>query len=246
MRTLLIAGFLLCVSLSAHAQSEDGALARALRRAAESAAAYQQSVPNFTCDETIRSELRKGRKVKFRVDTTGSFRVIRTADLPTESRHIVTANGKAVHDGDRFPLPILMIGGFGNGIPLYFGASRQVCFLYSLSAGRIDFEALPDVPRRVECNGVAPEARGFALFDATGAITHIERRVPDTIAVATNFATFTALDYGPVAMNGHVFTLPSHVLSEIPKNNLMATFDARYSACHLYSGTITLEPANTN
>jgi len=250
MRAWPIADLFLCVglsvSLAGQAQSEEGALTLALHRAAESAAAYQQSVPNFTCDETIRSELRKGRKVKFHVDTTGSFRVIRTADLPTESRHIVTANGKAVQDGDRFPLPIVMIGGFGNGIPLYFGASRQACFLYSISAGRIDFEALPDVPKRAECNGVAPQARGFALFDATGAITHIERRVPDAVALSTNFATFTALDYTPVAMNGHVFTLPSHVMSEIPKNNLMATFDAHYSACHLYSGTITLEPANTN
>jgi hypothetical protein len=66
------------------------------------------------------------------------------------------------------------------------------------------------------------------------------------VALSTNFATFTARDYTPAAMNGHVFTLPSHVMSEIPKNNLMATFDAHYSACHLYSGTITLEPASTH
>jgi len=245
-----MAGLFLCVGLSAgpfaHAQSEAGALTRALQRAAESAAAYQQSVPNFTCDETIRSELRKGRKTKFRVDTTGSFRVVRTVDLPTESRHIVTANGKTMQDSDSFHLPILMVGGFGNGIPVYFGTSRQACFLYSLSAGRIDFEALPDVPRRAECIGIAPQARGFALFDATGAMTHIERRVPEAVAVSTNFATFTALDYAPVAMNGHTFTLPLHVWSEIPKGDLMATFDAHYSSCHLYSGTITLGPANAD
>jgi hypothetical protein len=243
MRASSIAVFFLCVSLLAHAQSEDSALTRALHSAAESAAAYQQSVPNFTCNETIRSELRKGKKVKFHVDTTGTFRVVRTADLPTESRHIVTANGKAVPDGDSYPLPIVMIGGFGNGLPVYFGASRQACFLYSFSAGRIDFEALPDAPKRAACNGIAPQARGFALLDAAGAITHIERRVPEAVALATNFATFTALDYFPVAMNGHVFTLPSHVVSEIPRNNLMATFDAHYSACRFYSGTITLEPA---
>jgi hypothetical protein len=246
MRTMLIASLVLSVSPFLRAQSNEGALAGALHRAAESAAAYQQSVPNFTCDETIRSELRKGKKVKFRVDTTGSFRVIRSADLPTESRHIVTANGKIPKEGERINLPVLMIGGFGNGLPVYFGASRQACFLYSLSAGRIDFEALPDVPKRSDCNGVAPQARGFALFDATGAITHIERRVPEAVAASTNFAAFTALDYAPVAMNGRLFTLPFHVLSEIPKGNLMATFDAHYSACRLYSGTITLEPANAN
>jgi hypothetical protein len=246
MRAMLIAILVLSVSLSVRAQSNDTTLARALHHAAESAAAYQKSVPNFTCDETIRSELRKGKKVKFRVDTTGSFRVIRSIDLPTESRHIVTANGKATIDGETINLPAMMIGGFGNGIPVYFGASRQACFLYSLSAGRIAFEALPDVPKRPECNGVAPEARGFALFDATGAITHIERRVPNAVAVSTNFAAFTALDYTPITMNGSLFTLPFHVVSEIPRGNLMATFDARYSACRLYSGTITLEPANAD
>jgi hypothetical protein len=246
MRALSIAALLLCMGLSARAQSNDATLARVLQRAAESAAAYQQSVPNFTCDEAIRSELHKGKKVKFRVDTTGSFRVVRSIDLPTESRRIATANGKATQDGDRVNLPAMMIGGFGNGMPVYFGASRQACFLYSLSAGRIDFEALPDVPRRPACNGVAPEARGFALLDTTGAITHIERRVPDAVAVATNFATFTALDYAPVTMNGHIFTLPFHVWSEIPRGNLLATFDAHYSACRLYSGTITLEPANAD
>lgn len=244
MRALLSACVLLSVALGLHAQESDTTLSRALHHAAESAAAYQQSVPNFTCDETIRSELRKGRKVKFRVDTTGTFRVIRTADLPTESRHIVTANGKTTHEGDRIYLPAVMIGGFGNGLPVYFGASRQACFVYSFSPGRIDFEALPDVPKRSDCNGVAPQARGFALFDATGAITHIERRVPDAVAVSTNYATFTALDYAPATMNGRAFTLPFHVMSEIPRGNLTATFDAHYSACHLYSGTITLEPAN--
>ena len=244
MRTLLIATLVLSVGLSVRAQSNEGALASALHRAAESAAAYQQSTPNFTCDERIRSELRKGKKVKSRVDTTGSFRVIRTADLPTESRHIVTANGKPTEEGDRINLPAMMIGGFGNGLPVYFGASRQACFLYSLSAGRIDFEALPDVPKRPDCNGVAPQARGFALFDATGAITHIERRVPDAIAVSTNYASFTALDYAPVTMNGRVFTLPFHVWSEIPRGNMVGTFDAHYSACRLYTGTITLGPAN--
>jgi hypothetical protein len=246
MRALSIAALFLYMALSVRAQSNDVTLARALHRAAENAAAYQQSVPNFTCDETIRSELRKGKKVKFRVDTTGSFRVVRTTDLPNESRHIATVNGKAMQDGNKVILPAMMMGGFGNGIPVYFGASRQACFLYSLSGHRIDFDALPDVPKRPDCNGVAPQARGFALFDASGAIIHIERRVPDAVAVATNFASFTALDYAPVPMNGRLFTLTSHVMSEIPRGNLMATFDAHYSACRLYSGTITLEPANAD
>ncbi len=59
-------------------------------------------------------------------------------------------------------------------------------------------------------------AHGFLVFDrSTGAVSHLERTVPDPVATQINFAAFGFIDFLPVVLKGVTYQLPSHILGKI-------------------------------
>jgi hypothetical protein len=126
----------------------------------------------------------------------------------------------------------------------YFSAQLQPCYRYTLSGNRIDFEALPDAAVLTGCSheiGI----KGFALFDPNDEMTHVERRVPDDVSKRFNSAPFAVLDLVPVALNGHVYRLSSHVLAEMTTGKADDRFEGTYTECRLFTANITLRPGST-
>ena len=214
---------------------------------AEQSRVYLQTMPNFTCDESIRAEEKKKGKTRHLTETTGSFRVLKSLDggWPVESRLVAVENGKPVKQGTNAKLPVVLKGGFGRVLPLYFDAARRSCFRYALEPGRVTFEAVPEVAALPACAGVAPQAKGFAALDAgTGAVTHVERTVPDTVAAKTGYAAFSAVDFATAQMNGQSLQVPQRIVGEIARGDSRYRFEAQYSSCHLFTGTARLLPDN--
>lgn len=211
-----------------------------LQRIGAAANALIQSMPSFTCDETATSHALRDHKIQRTVSLNGTVRTIRKPD----GRMVETYDYKREHILffiPKFP-PLFVRGGFDSALA-YFLPTAQDCYRYSLSPGRIDFET-----RSTQVSGhICQEQglKGFALLDADGNITHIERTLPPDVAKPLKFATFAAIDLTPVSLNGRTYQLSHHMVAEMPldTNKVMGYFDATYTNCHLFTSTVTLGPA---
>jgi hypothetical protein len=139
----------------------------------------------------------------------------------------------------KFP-PLFVRGGFDSAL-VYFAPSVQACYRYSLSPGRIDFETRTGPVSGHFCTEQG--LKGFALLDADGDITHIERTLPPDVAKPLKLVTFAAIDITPVTLNGHIYPLSHHMIADMPLSNAMGHFEATYNNCHLFTATVTLGPA---
>ena len=124
---------------------------------------------------------------------------------------------------------------------LYFLPNHQPCYRYSLSPGRIDFKTAPGTASNSTCQNQG--MRGFALLDAAGNVTHLERRVSPKAAMELRFANFAAFDFANVDLDGRIYRLSHHLLAEIPQGRTIGRFEATYTGCHLYTATVTIGPA---
>ena len=249
-RQALAAFGCLLLAAAAHAQQSSPpakALTALLDRLAQQAETFRTTIPNFTCNETIRAEEQKNGHPKQLQQTTGTFRVLRAEGdaFPRESRLVTGENGRPVRDTAKVKLPVVLTGVFGRVLSLYFDPVRRACFRFTLAADRLAFTAVPEVATIPACTPIAPQTTGFALLDpATGAVTHLERTVPDSVALTTPFAAFSAVDFASMPVNDRTYQVPARVTGAIPRGSSRYTFDAHYTACHLFTGTITLLPDN--
>jgi hypothetical protein len=214
-------------------------LQQELQRLGEAAAALDRTLPGFTCEESaVSSELRGG-KVHHSVTFIATLRATRAADGKlNESISITQVNGKPFSTG-HFALPVFVSGGFDKAMR-YFAPEQQACYRYVLSPGRIDFETFSGSPGPPLCK--ERYLQGFALLNAEGNVTHLERRVAPEAALATHEADYATVDFATVTLNAHTFQLSRHLYAEMPIHNRPTTFAADYTGCKLFTATVTISP----
>jgi hypothetical protein len=248
MKPIMSLTFTLCCALflplnAAAQQDTSPPLKQELLRLGAAASALDHSLPSFTCQETVVSQRLHGKKVEQQTNFTATLRANRAADgTLAESYWLTTLNGNPFSGGS-FSIPVYVAGGFDRAM-LYFLPSLQACYRYSLSPGRIDFKTAPDIASHPNCKNEG--MHGFALLDAAGDVTHLERHVSPQGAKDLRLAPFAAFDFANVDLSGRTYRLSHHLLSEIPTGKDTGRFDATYTDCHLFTATVTLGPASTN
>ena len=212
-------------------------LTQTLQHLGAAATALARSLPSFACQETVVSQRRHGKKVDQQTNFTAALRVNRSADgTLSESFATLTLNGQPF-TGTSFNLPTYVGGGFDRAM-LYFAPDLQPCFHYLLSPQRIDFESLSDPTCPYQ------GMHGFALLDASGNVTHLERTVPPNVASYRGLADFAAFDFADINLNGRTYRLSRHLLAEVNEGRTIGHFEATYTNCHLFGATVTIGPAH--
>jgi hypothetical protein len=230
-----------CAALpGASAQQPDSLnLQQELLRLGEAATELEHTLPSFTCQESALSQQLKNGKVLQGVQFVATLRAQRGADGKLdESITITSVNGQPFTNG-HFHLPVFVSGGFDR-MMRYFAPEEQACYRYSLAPGRINFQALPgpDTPTCKDSGTV-----GFALLDAAGNATRVERRVDQAMAKPRKEAIYAAADIAPIELNGHSYRLAHHLYAEMPAGKEVGAFTADYAACKLFTATVTISPA---
>jgi hypothetical protein len=218
---------------------ETPALKQELGRLGAAAVELEHSLPSLTCQETGKSEFLVGGKTKKRDEFTATLRAKRDSDGALDETFEVTKlNGKSSTRRD-FRFPFYVSGGFDRAMR-YFAPMQQACYRYSLGPGRIDFVTAADVALHPQC--VDEGMRGFALLDAQGNVLHVERTVSSKEAQERGIAPFASIDFGDVELNGTMFRLSRHMLSQSTQGRFGLRFDATYSDCRMFTATVKIGP----
>jgi hypothetical protein len=248
-------GLVMLVSYSAIAQStatgasrsQTPALQVELKKLAADAALLHTDLPGFACTETAVSQAIKENKrnpKKNKITERDQFVAIVRAERGEDSRlHESLTLSEVIgkpYNWRTFNPPMMVEGGFDQSLD-FFLAERQTCFNFTLSEGRIDFVSPPGAFDRKQC-GEMGAPNGFALFDATGNVTHLERQVPPEYALQAHIVDFAASDIVPTELGGKVYPLPAKVVAEVPKDGVVLHFEAMYTACHLFRATSRILP----
>jgi hypothetical protein len=233
---------LLACSASARGQqgsADDPALQQELHRLGVVAETLDRTLPSLTCLENAVSERIVRGKVKKHVAFTASMRAVRTTTGPLHESFVVTTlNGKS-WIGKSAEFPYYTGGGFDSAM-VYFMPAHQACYRFSLSGRRIDFETAPDATSHPQCRDDG--LHGVALLDADGNVIHLERTVSAEATRDFRLVPFAAIDFAPVSLNGEVFRLSSHMVSEYPEGDSKGRFEATYSDCKLFSVSVKIGP----
>ncbi len=230
-----------CAALPGASAQEPASLnlQQELQRLGAAANELEHALPSFTCQESALSQELKGSKVLRGVQFIATLRAQRGADGKLdETISITSVNGQPFTNG-HFHLPVFVRGGFDQ-MMRFFAPNQQACYRYSLAPGRVNFASIPGAdPLLCKDSGTT----GFALLDAAGNATRIERRVDPAMARAHHAATYAADDFAPIELNGHTYRLAHHLYAELPVGNGVGAFTADYSACKLFTATVTISPA---
>ena len=214
----------------------DEALQSRLRTLAAAAELLQSNLPAFACHETLISQQLQRGKVKRQVTGAGELRVQPGEDGKLdENFHTTELNGRPSSDFPR--VPIFVEGGFQNALQLFL-PSDQKCFNFRLTGNRMEFASRPDAPE--EPCGRRTGITGFALFNASGTLTHIESHTEGNSAARRNIVPYAALDLSPVELGGAVYLLTTHVIAERPLDKITLRWEANYTACRLYQVTVKI------
>ncbi len=239
-----------CVAASARSNAQGQlSLDEVLARLAANTAEYLRSVPSFSCDEDLLSQEQKNGAVKHEIRTQSVFRVAHSASAGpaglAESRQMTEADGKPVSPDHPVKLPMRFSGGFTRALPMIFAADRRACFSFrhDPSAGTLYFSGRPS--SEPACAGSTGVSVGFVRLDpATLQITHFERTLPADVAQKRHVATFAAVDYKAVDLNGETLFLPSTITATFQEGSSKSfLFLARYSGYHRFAATSTIVPA---
>jgi hypothetical protein len=221
-------------------QSGSTALRAELKKLAATAQMLRDDLPSFTCQETAKSQLLKKNKVKEQVAFAGEVRVKRADEgRLLEQLNVTQVNGKPFAGG-YFETPIKVEGGFGESL-FFFLPEIQPCFEFTLTSGRLDFASRPEMLDRPGCD-VAGTKRGFALLDADGNVTHMEREVPPETASQFHMVDRNTIDFVSTELGGRTYPLLAKMTADVPADREVKHFEATYSGCHLFTATVTILP----
>ena len=231
---------LVCAAVSRGQQGgADTVLQQELQRLGVVAQALDHSLPSLTCQENAISERIVRGKVKQHVAFTASMRAERTPGGPLHETFLVTTLDGKPWEGKSAQFPYYTSGGFDSAM-VYFIPAHQACYRFSLADGRIDFETAADATTHPQCRNDG--LKGFALLDADGNVIHIERTVSADATRGFRLVPFAAIDFAPVELNGEVFRLSSHLVTEFPEGDSKGRFEATYSGCKLFSVSVKIGP----
>ena len=197
------------------------------------------SLPSFTCQEIATSQLIRDQRVRTNVKVQGTVRVIREPGGNLEETYTYKRPFHLLFIPAR--LPYFVSGGFDSALS-YFLPPAQACYQYTLSPRRIDFTTRTGVVPGHICRSRG--LKGFALLNAAGDVTHIQRTLPEDVARSLKITAFAAVDLAPVNLNGHVYLLSQHIIATQPLDNGEGYFEATYTNCHRFTSTVTLGPAS--
>jgi len=219
----------------AQAQDSGGPLVKQI--AAESAE-YRRSLPNFSCEEEVKSSGQMAGTRKFSVKFGAVVRVVRSAEGKLSEEYALQRYmGKPTVVGERYPIPTYAEGGFGRGVPLIFAEENQRCFVYKEGRDRVQFQSRPGVTGCVE----PPSTKGVAYVDASGRLLRGETHREPMDAVRAGMTTLTKVDYGTVELGGKEYRMPVKMYAEIKAGSVVKTFEARYSGCELFKVSVTVK-----
>jgi hypothetical protein len=234
------------LALVATTHAQQPTLETLLARLGEQAAAFDHSLPSFSClqtassDELLTTKKNAPPKVLRHVTFTANLRVRRGTDGQlAESAEFLTVDGKPFTGGG-FTMPAYAQGGFRQALA-YFLPRQQPCYRYTLTPGHIDFEGAPDAAKLPGCRSAG--VRGFVTLDANGNLQHLERRVSAQGTALYQLVPFAQIDLAPVTLNDIPYQLSSHLVSERPNGHFLDRFESTYTNCHLFAATITIGPA---
>jgi len=223
------------IAACGHAQDSGGPLVKQI--AAESAE-YRRSLPNFSCEEEVKSSGQMAGTRKFSVKFGAVVRVVRSAEGKLSEEYALQRYmGKPTVVGERYPIPTYAEGGFGRGVPLIFAEENQRCFVYKEGRDRVQFQSRPGVTGCVE----PPSTKGVAYVDEAGQLLRGETHRAPMDAVKAGMTTLTKVDYGAVELGGKEYRLPVKMYAEIRAGNLVKTFEAKYSGCELFKVSVTVK-----
>jgi hypothetical protein len=240
LRIPLALAWLVATAGAARAQPDDSLHAR-LRTLAAAAELLDSKLPTFACHETFTSQLLQGRKMKRQVTGAGELRVQPDENGKLDEDFQTTEINSRPAQG--FPrVPMFVEGGFQNAIQL-FRPSDQRCFLFNSDGDRIEFQSRPDAPE--DSCGRRTGVSGFALFDSSGTLTHIESHTEEEAASRRRVVPYAALDLSPIQLGGTTFLLSTHVLAERYLGKTTLRWEASYTNCRLYQVTVKIGPATS-
>src|SRR5262249_44797816 len=216
-------------------------------------------LPDFVCSEKITSMRMDSGRVTSQKIVESIFTSLQTPQRGlafTESRDVVTIDGKPVRPGTSMPrLPFGMGGGFGSLLTMTFSPANikvhdyEVPDTEKLDSGMvfIRFRTKPGQRQLGEIlNGHAFYSNdiGKALIDVrTMQVLRLERQSLDN---PPPFASnSTAVDYGPVTIGDREFWMPQMVRSEVVERNPKKTglYTAEYTDCRKFTATVEIKPA---
>lgn len=243
MRSALLSVLLLfsCLVLPQSAQPTHSITLEAeLSKLAEDAQLLQHDLPSITCTETVLSQLQKKDKIISEVRLAAEVRVERNSrGNLTEHYDFRELNGSP-YSGPEPKTPFFVEGSVDEAF-LFFQSAVQPLFVFTFSPGRLEYKFREGV------NGpqpfmIPPSTHGFALLDAAGTITHIERRTNPKEAERARVTDFASYDFTPTELNGKIYLLSTRNVAESRHGNELRHFEATLSGCRLFHATTTILP----
>jgi len=262
-RSLSVVGLvflsLLLSSAAACAQSVSEVLADVSRKVKE----FQDELPDFVCKERITStELDDGVVVKEKL-VESVFTGLQRSNVEnrvrfafTESREVMSIDGKAVRKGTAFPkLPYRFAGAFSSLLITTFAPDNIQHHNYTIAdrhrsesgsellvrfATREDQKAL-----RAQFQGTRLVAKdiGAAWVDLkTLQVLRLQRQ---SLNLPPSFIrSIATADYGPVTIDGRQFWMPTTIKAEVTERNSRVTlrYVAEYSDCRRFTADIKFVP----
>jgi len=214
-------------------------LAQELERLGAAAESLEHALPSFTCQQTAMSEYVVKGKAKEHDEFTATMRAKSASDgTLAETFEVTRLNGRPF-SGNSFRFPFYVSGGFDRAMR-YFTPEKQACYRYTLSPGRIDFETAADVAAHTQCTDEG--LHGFALLDADGNVSHLERTVTSKAEKERGLAPFASIDFGTVELDGKTFRLSRHLFSESVQGRFALRFETTYSECRRFTVTVKIGP----
>lgn len=259
--------FVLCLvgSLSGFAQQPKPAVDEVLARVRANIAALQASIPSFSCDEQIDSQLLSKGKIKDEMKIDSEFRMVREPSESAsigglaESRVHKTVNDHPVMDQSDAP-PFSLYGGYANMLDFVGLAS---CMDYQLEAapaaapaGAILLNGSQNKDIGAECSSTRAYVINAVLDGTSLDLLHadfttqdvnfgkIASTLPTVAAPFTSNTMKVSVDYAPVELGGTSFQLPKRIVADVEdhKKPLKYHYVAAYNSCRRYTASARIIP----
>ncbi len=216
------------------------------------AESYRITLPSLTASESIQSDA-SYLFFKHHADAKGTFRVTRASPEAqlVEARQLTEVDGKPVTLDQHPTLPTTMFGGFGRFQEMFFTPAHRPCYTFTEldkpgPQDTLQLAITQNPEPEPACNGTPRGVTGLALVDlATHQLRHLERTIPDDVAIPAHLAPFASVDLAPAKVGDQTYWLPTTVTGIIVNGKIHGKFVAHYSDYHRYTGTVKILPGIT-